>query len=134
MLSLLFSKGQIEDEEKEMDPNLDLITINAQEIEYIVHSPPPDGERRLGPEGYRMYPPGATGAGPGATGGGATGGGATVAGATVAGATVAGATGANAMPEHMHDWDQRCLSLTTIGLIPHHTSSRTKFPRLCIST
>ena len=54
MLSLLFSKGQIEDEEKEMDPNLDLININAQEIEYIVHSQPSDGERRLGPEGYRL--------------------------------------------------------------------------------
>ena len=38
------------------------------------------------------------------------------------------------MPERMHDWDQRCLSLTTIGLIPYHTSSRTKFPRLRIST
>ena len=96
MLSFLFSKGQIEDEEKEMDPNLDLITINAQEIEYIVHSPPPDGERRLGPEGYRMYPPGATGAGATGAGPGATGAGATVAGATVAGATGANATGGGA--------------------------------------
>ena len=25
------------------------------------------------------------------------------------------------LPERMHDWDQRCLSLTTIGLIPYHT-------------